>query len=268
MRKRSISVILCIIMVLLSGCKEKNVSDTSDIMLPIEDSTSPEEYMEFLRTLPINEEDISNYIGGEIVSNEVIFDEEDKQYINRIKYIFSYSQNNFYTIQSYAMIDLEMSDDGSEWQISEHNREHHSRADLDITTEILEDNISGQYEIYETSNIKSGQEIKIQAKIDEWEILGDTVYGYMNIDVYNDWGITINCNGYLQGYDLNIETDYSQQIDLNWEFEEDGYKYTNINMRGRYMRLFFKDETQEILLLEGDNWQESFRMFTLKKITQ
>lgn len=271
MKKKSISFILCIIIALLTGCKEKNSKDILDDMeFNTENTSSSEEYMEYLKTLPINEEDINNYIDGEIVSSEVYFDEDTSQYVNSIKWKYSYTESNFYAVQTYAIFDLVLNDEENEWELSEYNREHHSGADLNLVDEKVVDNVSGEYEVHYVNKVINNSRYKIMAKIDQWDC-GDDVYGYFKMEFMGVWqGMDINIEGNVGKYQIEkrsvFVSSYDNTAELNWVVEENGFRYTNTDKTRDSIEIVFKEDTGEIFILLIDNEDKDLIFYKLVKM--
>lgn len=271
MKKKEISLFICIMTAFLTGCTKEKSQAVYDVTLPVETSeeisTDSEEYRLLLQKLPINQDDYDIHIGTEIESSEILFDEEKNQYINRIKYKIDYSENIFYVMQSYITLDLELNEDRSEWELSEYNREHHSMADLLVTQEILEDNVSGEYDVYRVSEMKDRRQI--MAKIDKWDYYTYRTYGNMKIELIGcRQGMEIDIEGEVMGCQIKdnllVHSFGSPEEILNWTLEEGGFRYTPKDNIGISLEMIFKEDTEEIFILTKDG-KGNYSLYTLVK---
>ena len=73
--------------------------------------------------------------------------------------------------------------------------------------------------------------------------------------------------GYIDDYKLSMESTYNPRSDaqyfFDWEIEHDGFKYTNADINGAYIYLQFKEETNEILLVEESDSDDDIFLYRL-----
>lgn len=217
-----------------------------------------ESYMKKLEELPINEEVLSSFMGTKIVSQEVSYVEDLEIFQNEIVVDAGKEGNIFYTLQLYAVYQLELNEDETEWGSSEGEMP----ACLEVRNEVISENISGGYYIYDVSpsrNWGSGYDVDekylISAKISPYEFVDKRPCGEVTLQVngvpFVD-SIDLNIVGYLGNFFVDEESyllcDYENPI--NWTMESGDYRFTNKENPEYIIELMYKLSTNEILIIK------------------
>lgn len=202
----------------------------------------------------------------DIISSNVYKDDEGIVH-NRVV-TESMSENNFYTVKYTEELDYFLNDD----RMWEYNRGEDS-----IEFEIIKDNLSGKYRVYEvkdTYGYSANDFVNVlMAKNEEWiperESYGDSI----NVDfrglnetkitgvIWSEYSAILEIDTILESFTSGV------LYELEWVKNYDGYTFTNETLTKQSAHLLIKESTGEIFIIAqsmgGNGDKRAYTVFKL-----